>query len=79
MAFIPWFFRRLGVKYMLAAGMLAWIARYIFFAYGNVDSRVWMLWAGILLHGSATTSSLLQGRSISTARLLSTCGPLLKG
>ena len=51
MMLIPWFFRRLGVKYMLAAGMLAWIARYIFFAYGNVDSRMWMLWAGILLHG----------------------------
>jgi nucleoside transporter len=51
MILIPWFFRRLGVKYMLAAGMLAWIARYIFFAYGNVDSRMWMLWAGILLHG----------------------------
>ena len=51
MVLIPWFFRRLGVKYMLAAGMLAWIARYIFFAYGNVDSRMWMLWAGILLHG----------------------------
>src|SRR4030088_2654008 len=46
MILIPWFFRRLGVKYMLAAGMLAWIARYIFFAYGNVDSRMWMLWAG---------------------------------
>jgi hypothetical protein len=22
---LPWFFRRLGVKYMLAAGMLAWV------------------------------------------------------
>jgi Nucleoside H+ symporter len=51
MILIPWFFRRLGVKYMLAAGMLAWIARYRFFAYGNVGSRMWMLWAGILLHG----------------------------
>jgi nucleoside transporter len=51
MILIPWFFRRLGVKYMLAAGMLAWVARYIFFAYGSVGSRMWMLWAGILLHG----------------------------
>jgi nucleoside transporter len=48
---IPWFFRRLGVKYMLAAGMLAWVARYAFFAYGNSDGRMWMLFGGILLHG----------------------------
>jgi MFS family permease len=48
---IPWFFRRLGVKYMLAAGMLAWVLRYILFAYGNAGPGVWMLWLGILLHG----------------------------
>ena len=51
MILIPWFFRRLGVKYMLVAGMLAWVARYLLFAYGNVSSNMWMLWAGILLHG----------------------------
>ena len=51
MVLIPWFFRRLGVKYMLVAGMSAWAMRYVFFAFGNPDSRVWMLWAGILLHG----------------------------
>ena len=51
MILIPWFFRRLGVKYMLAAGMFAWVVRYLFFAYGNVDEKMWMLWAGILLHG----------------------------
>jgi nucleoside transporter len=51
MLLIPWFFRRLGVKYMLVAGMLAWIARYVLFAFGNPSDRVWMLWLGILLHG----------------------------
>ena len=51
MLLIPWFFRRLGVKYMLVAGMSAWTLRYLLFAFGNPDSRVWMLWAGILLHG----------------------------
>jgi MFS family permease len=51
MLLIPWFFRRLGVKYMLIAGMLAWTLRYIFFAYGNSGSGMWMLWLGILLHG----------------------------
>jgi nucleoside transporter len=51
MLLIPWFFRRLGVKYMLVAGMAAWTIRYLLFAYGGVGERVWMLWAGILLHG----------------------------
>jgi nucleoside transporter len=51
MLLIPWFFRRLGVKYMLAAGMLAWVVRYVLFAYGNAGPGMWMLWLGILLHG----------------------------
>lgn len=51
MLLIPWFFRRLGVKYMLAAGMLAWVLRYVFFAFGNPGPGVWMFWLGILLHG----------------------------
>ncbi len=51
MLLIPWFFRRLGVKYMLIAGMGAWALRYVLFAYGNPGPGVWMLWAGILLHG----------------------------
>jgi len=51
MVLIPWFFRRLGVKYMLVAGMLAWVLRYVLFAYGDPGPRVWMLWAGIVMHG----------------------------
>jgi nucleoside transporter len=51
MLLIPWFFRRLGAKYMLVTGMFAWAARYALFAYGNAGPRVWMLWLGILLHG----------------------------
>jgi MFS family permease len=48
---IPWFFRRLGVKYMLVAGMLAWVVRYVLFAFGNSGPLVWMLYLGILIHG----------------------------
>jgi nucleoside transporter len=51
MLLIPWFFRRLGVKYMLGLGMLAWALRYALFAFGDTDTLVWMLWLGILLHG----------------------------
>jgi nucleoside transporter len=51
MILIPWFFRRLGVKYMLVAGMVAWVGRYLLFAFGDVSSHMWMFWGGILLHG----------------------------
>ena len=51
MLLIPVFFVRLGVKKMLAIGMLAWVVRYLFFAYGNGDSAYWLLIAGIVVHG----------------------------
>jgi len=51
MLVMPWFFRRLGVKWMLLVGMAAWTARYTLFAFGNNADLVWMLYAGILLHG----------------------------
>lgn len=48
---MPLFFVRFGTKQMLLFGMLAWIARYALFAYGDVGSNIWMLYAGIILHG----------------------------
>jgi nucleoside transporter len=48
---IPFFFRRLGVKWMIAVGMIAWTVRFLLFSYGNGDELVWMLFAGIILHG----------------------------
>ena len=51
MLLIPFFFRKLGVKYMLATAMLAWVARYLLFAFGGDAHHMWMLWGGILLHG----------------------------
>jgi nucleoside transporter len=51
MLLMPWFFRRLGVKYMLLVGMAAWVARYLLFAHGDNGALVWMLYAGIVLHG----------------------------
>ena len=51
MLIMPWFLLRLGVKKMLLIGMAAWAARYVFFAYGDTGSLVWMLYLGILVHG----------------------------
>ena len=51
MLVMPFFFRRLGVKKMLLFGMLAWVVRYVLFAYGNPGSLVFMLYGGLLLHG----------------------------
>ncbi|MEP6725823.1 MAG: nucleoside permease, partial [Bacteroidota bacterium] len=48
---IPFLFYRIGVKKMLLLGMGAWILRYIFFAYGDNGANLWMLYAGIILHG----------------------------
>jgi nucleoside transporter len=51
MVLMPFFFRRFGVKWMLAVGMAAWIIRYALFAAGDMDNMVWMLYGGIILHG----------------------------
>ena len=48
---IPLFFKKLGVKKMLAIGMAAWVLRYLFFAYGDGLGNYWMLIVGIVLHG----------------------------
>jgi nucleoside transporter len=48
---IPVFFKRLGVKWMIALGMIAWALRFVLFGYGNADTGLWMLFMGIVLHG----------------------------
>jgi len=51
MLVMPLFFSRLGVKKMLALGMLAWVVRYTLFSFGDIDANYWMLIVGIILHG----------------------------
>ena len=51
MVLMPFFFRRLGVKWMLVVGMGAWVLRYALFALAAPDGVVWMIMTGVILHG----------------------------
>lgn len=51
MLLMPLAFRKLGVKWMLLAGMLAWVVRYALFSIGAPDQVFWMILVGIMLHG----------------------------
>jgi len=51
MLVMPLCFARLGVKWMLTVGMLAWVVRYGLFAGAADDQIKWMVLGGIVLHG----------------------------
>jgi nucleoside transporter len=51
MLLMPFIFVRLGIKRMLLFGMLAWVVRYLLFAFGNNAALVWFFYLGIFLHG----------------------------
>ncbi len=51
MLVMPLFFVRLGVKWMLLIGMLAWVVRYGLFSAAAGNDVMWMIIIGILLHG----------------------------
>ncbi|MDF1810799.1 MAG: MFS transporter [Verrucomicrobiales bacterium] len=51
MLVMPLFFVRLGVKWMLAVGMLMWVVRYVLFAIGAPNETVWMILIGVIVHG----------------------------
>lgn len=51
MLLMPFIFRRVSVKTILLAGLIAWSVRYALLAYGNAGSGMWMFYIAILLHG----------------------------
>ncbi len=48
---LPVFFTRFGFKNTILVGMLAWVIRYVLFAYGDAGEATFMLLLGIALHG----------------------------
>jgi len=51
MFLLPFFLRRFRMKTVLAMGLVAWAARFVLFAYGDMEWRVWMVYLALLLHG----------------------------
>ena len=51
MLLLPLFFSRFGFKNTILVGMVAWVVRYLLFAYGDAGEKTFMLITGILLHG----------------------------
>jgi len=51
MVVIPLLYARLGVTWLIGAGMAAWLLRYALFAGAAVDGTPWMIMTAIALHG----------------------------
>jgi nucleoside transporter len=51
MLLLPVFLKRYGIKTTLLVGMIAWVLRYVLFAFGEVGQLSFMLLLGIALHG----------------------------
>ena len=48
---MPWFLIRFGVRWVVIAGMSAWVLRYALFAMGAPDAVEWVIMTAIILHG----------------------------
>jgi nucleoside transporter len=48
---MPLMLKKLGIKWTLLIGMVAWALRYAMFAFGDAGGLLWLVVLGLLLHG----------------------------
>ncbi|MBI6117065.1 nucleoside permease [Salegentibacter maritimus] len=71
---LPFFFKKYGFKITLLAGMLAWVVRYLLFAYGDAGELTFMLIIGIALHGICYDFFFVSGQIYTDSK----AGPKIK-
>ncbi|WP_300600384.1 nucleoside permease [Niabella sp.] len=65
---IPYLFNRFGFKKTILVGMIAWVVRYLLFAYGNAGGMAFMLILGIALHGICYDFFFVSGQIYTDAK-----------
>ena len=68
MLLLPIFFKKYGFKTTILVGMLAWVVRYILFAFGDAGSLSFMLIIGIALHGICYDFFFVSGQIYTNAK-----------
>lgn len=68
MLLLPYFFTKFGFKKTIMVAMLAWVIRYLLFAFGDVGEYSFMLLVGIALHGICYDFFFVSGQIYTNAK-----------